>query len=252
MSWEVDISEEAGIRFLHFGSEWVQGAMRIRKPDALELEYTREMMLGLLLRDSPWPRSALLIGLGAGSLSKFLHRHFPQCRITVVEIEPRVLAVARQYFRLPEEDERFHIVIDDGADYIARHTRRFDCILVDGFDPEARAGRLDSDAFYAACRARLTRSGICAVNLFGGKRRRFTTSIERIECAFDHRVIALPACESGNVIAFGLGDDGLDLPMESLRQRAVALKNTSGLDLRMTLSRLQFSQPLQGGRLQVD
>ena len=64
----VDISEEAGVRYLHFGSDWVQGAMRIARPWSLELAYTREMMAGLLLREPPWPKNALLIGLGAGSL----------------------------------------------------------------------------------------------------------------------------------------------------------------------------------------
>ena len=54
MTIPIDISEESGIRYLHFGSEWVQGAMRIRKPDALELDYTREMMAGLLL-SANWP-----------------------------------------------------------------------------------------------------------------------------------------------------------------------------------------------------
>lgn len=46
----VDISEESGVRFLHFGSDWVQGAMRIARPWSLELSYTREMMASLLLR----------------------------------------------------------------------------------------------------------------------------------------------------------------------------------------------------------
>ena len=60
----VDISEEAGVRYLHFGSDWVQGAMRIARPWALELSYTREMMAGLLLRPTNlWPRSA--VGMSA-------------------------------------------------------------------------------------------------------------------------------------------------------------------------------------------
>lgn len=252
MSWDCEISEEAGVRYLHFGSEWVQGAMRIRKPDALELEYTREMMAGFLLREAPWPRSALLVGLGAGSICKFVHRHAPSCRTTVVEIEPRVVACARQFFRLPAEDERLRIVIGDGADYVAQHTRRVDLLVVDGFDPDAKAGPLDTDPFYAACRARLTRSGVCAINLFGAHRRRYTNSIRRIEHAFDGRVLALPACDSGNVIAFGFGDDGLDLPIETLRERALELKAASGLDLRTTLSRLQYVRATPGGRLRID
>ena len=81
--YELEISEEAGVRSLHFGSEWIQGSMRIRRPFALELAYTREMMACLLLRpDADWPRRTLLIGLGAGSLAKYIYRHLPQTKIT--------------------------------------------------------------------------------------------------------------------------------------------------------------------------
>src|SRR4051812_10429009 len=66
MSSSIDISEQKGVRFLPFGSEWVQGAMRIARPVNLELSYTREMMAGLLMREEKlWPRRILLIGLGA-------------------------------------------------------------------------------------------------------------------------------------------------------------------------------------------
>ena len=63
MATSIEILEEAGVRSLHFGSHWTQGAMRIARPYALELEYTREMMLALLLRKGArWPRHVLQIG----------------------------------------------------------------------------------------------------------------------------------------------------------------------------------------------
>ena len=97
----IDIREEAGVRTLHFGSDWIQGAMRIARPWTLELDYTKEMMASLLLReDSRFPRKALLIGLGAASLTKFLYRNQPLTKLTVVEIEPAVVAAARQGLRL--------------------------------------------------------------------------------------------------------------------------------------------------------
>ncbi len=75
MATSIEISEEAGVRYLHFGSRWIQGAMRVARPYALELEYTREMMLPLLFRPAArWPHRVLLIGLGAASLTKFLYR----------------------------------------------------------------------------------------------------------------------------------------------------------------------------------
>ena len=36
------LSESEGIRYLHFGTEWIQGAMRIRKPAELVLAYTQQ------------------------------------------------------------------------------------------------------------------------------------------------------------------------------------------------------------------
>ena len=46
------ISEFDGVRYLHLGdTPWVQGAMRLRKPRSLELDYVQRMMAWLLLRD---------------------------------------------------------------------------------------------------------------------------------------------------------------------------------------------------------
>ncbi len=249
MSTPIEISESAGVRYLHFGSEWVQGAMRIRRPHALELAYTREMMSGLLLRDTEsWPRSALVIGLGAASLVRFLHRHCPQTAIQVVEIAPAVVAAARQFFRLPEEDARFAIDIGDGAKYVEESDRQFDLVLVDGFDRNARAGKLDTAPFYENVRARLSDTGLMSANLFG-RSRGFRASVERILTAFDGRAIAFPSCDSGNVVAFAAMGERISIPVAELREGAQALKEKTGLDLRATVTRLEQAGSLPGGQL---
>lgn len=244
----IDISEDDGVRYLHFGSEWIQGAMRIRRPWALELDYTREMMAGLLLRDAPWPKRALLIGLGAGSLAKFIWRYLPQTKSTVIEINPRMPFAARQFFKLPAADERLQIRIGDGAELIARDRGRYDLILVDGFDHNARVGALDSRPFYAHCRERLSDSGLFASNLFGD-RRGFRASVERVREAFAGRALILPAGSGGNTIALAAAGEALAVPLAELRQRAAALKRDTGLDLRPTLSRLQMAQAMPDGVL---
>ncbi len=247
----VDISEEAGVRYLHFGSDWVQGAMRIARPWSLELAYTREMMAGLLLRgDRHWPRSALLVGLGAGSLAKFIYRYLPDCRITVVEINPQVEYIACQYFKLPDDPARLTVTIGDGADYMLAGGRCFDYILVDGFDPDACAGPLDTLPFYQACRARLTGSGLLGVNLLG-RNKGFAASVERIRAAFDGRVAVFPSCDSGNTIAFATGGEPVAVALEDMRAQAKLLKKDSGLDLLPTISRLQLGHPLPDGRLRI-
>lgn len=247
----IQVSEEAGVRYLHFSSDWVQGAMRIARPWALELEYTREMMAGLLLHTEPeWPRSALLIGLGAGSLTKFLHRHRPAARLTVVEIEPDVVAAAHLHFRLPDEDARFNIVIGDGAEFVADTRRRFDLILVDGYDEDCRTGMLDTLPFYLNAKACLTDEGLLVANLLS-RRKDLYESVARLRQAFDGRALAFPSCDSGNVVAIAATGDPLRLPLVELKETALALKRDTGLNLLSTVARLARSKSCPGGILSL-
>ncbi|WP_153111547.1 fused MFS/spermidine synthase [Propionivibrio limicola] len=243
---QIDISEEAGIRYLNFSERFIQGAMRIQRPNALELAYTREMMAGLLMRDAPWPREALLVGLGAGSLAKFIYHEFPETRITVIEIDPQVEIIARLHFNLPDDPHRLRIIIGDGADFMLAGGKSFDYILIDGFDKNGRAGTLDTLPFYQACRSRLTHNGLMAVNLLG-RSRGFVASKERITDAFDGRAVVFPSCDSGNAIAFATGGDTVDVAFDELVNRARTLRDKTGLNLLPTLPRLQTS-----GRLMMD
>ena len=263
----LETSEEAGVRFLHFGSEWVQGAMRIARPWSLELEYTREMMAALLLREGGGkaaghppayslrvlrdpPRKVLLIGLGAASLTKFLYRNFPLAHLTVVEIEPDVIAAARQFFKLPEDPMRINLIIADGAEYVLNSNKKFDLIMVDGFDENARSGALDTLPFYQACRARLSDDGVMAVNLLG-RSRGFEASLVRIRKAFADRVLEFHSCESGNVIAIAAAGNPIEISFDDLRENALTLKKETGLNLLPTLARLEQSHSCLGGLLKL-
>ena len=234
----IRINEEAGVRFLQFGAHWIQGAMRINRPWSLELEYTRDMMFPLLMRPaSAWPRSVLLIGLGAASLTKFLYRHVPEARLDVVEIDPEVVLTAWQFFGLPEDSGRLSIEIGDGYEYVAKTRKRYDLILTDGFDAKARAGDLDSLAFYRNCLSRLSRGGMMATNLVS-RRGLPNESIGRISKVFEGRVLALPRNEA-NTIAIAGTSQTIRVGREELRKRALKLKTDTGLDLLPTLKRLR-------------
>jgi spermidine synthase len=246
---DIQVSESAGVRYLHFGSHWIQGAMRIARPWALELDYTREMMAALLLQPDPdWPRSVLLIGLGAASLTKFLHRHRPAASLTVVEIDPEVVAVARHHFKLPDADERLCIELGDGAEFVAATKQRFDLILVDGFDENARTGMLDTLPFYLNCKAHLSGNGLLVANLLS-KRKGVKKSMERIEEAFDGRAVAFPSCDSGNVVAFAAAGAPVQHSLGELKTAARKLKAETGLNLLPTLARLEQANRCPTGML---
>jgi len=246
MRTPIEVSEEHGIRYLHFGSSWVQGAMRIARPWSLELDYTREMMASLLLRPEPdWPRTALLIGLGAASMTKFLYRHRPRARLTVVEISPAVVAAARQCFKLPQDPGRLKIEVADGVEFVANGRRRFDLILVDGFDADAHSGALNSVPFYQLCRGRLSDSGLLAVNLLR-RNRAHKVGIEGLREAFDGRALAFPPTHGGNTIAFAATGTPIRISFAALTQSADSLKSATRLNLMPTLERLMQSSAGDG------
>jgi spermidine synthase len=238
MTTPIDISEQDGVRYLHFGSNWVQGAMRIARPWKLELEYTREMMVSLLMRhDSRWPRRVLLIGLGTASLTKFLYRYRPLSHLTIVEIEPSVVVAARHFFKLPDDDRRIHMITGDGADYILGADKKFDLILVDGFNEHAHPGQLNSLPFYQACRSRLTDDGILSVNLLGLSKG-VLGGYAHIQNVFGQRSLRLPSCESGNTIAFGAEGEQVVVNLDDWINQAEVLKKETGLNLLPTIGRL--------------
>lgn len=237
---EVSLSEEDGIRYLHFGSVWVQGAMRIGQPYALELEYTRQLFAGLLF--NPQPRSILLLGLGAASATKFAWKQFPRARVTTVELNPAVVSCARQYFSLPADSTRLRTVVEDGAAWVAAHPAAADYLVIDVYDAGAQGPVLSSPEFYADCRNALTsdKLAVMAVNLFG-KHRSCKLNIDNIARTFDGRVLALPASERGNVIVFAFAGPASELAWADLRTRAAALRDATGLEFARWLAALRQS-----------
>jgi spermidine synthase len=242
MTLSIEVSEEDGVRYLHFGSRWIQGAMRLARPSTLELPYTRDMMFPLLLRGG-WPRSVLLIGLGAASLTRFLYKHRPRAAQTVIEIEPAVIAAAQHHFKLPPESARLRIVIADGSDYLQSTDRDFDLVLVDGYDAKGRTGMLDSLPFYCNCAAHLTARGVLAANLLT-RNHGIKGSFERMRAAFEGRAIALPKCASGNVVVVAAAGEVSELSGRELMQRARRLRQETGLNLLPTVK--QWLDALNG------
>jgi spermidine synthase len=212
--------------------------MRIAEPYKLELEYTRDLMLPLVLRADPaWPRRVLLVGLGAGSLAKFLYVARPRARITVVEIREDVVIAAGQFFRLPDDSERIAIEIADAVQYLEGAGPRFDLIVVDGYDAKGRVGALDTTAFYRRCRARLRGDAFLSTNLLS-RHRGVDASVARMAPVFAGRVVALPACASGNIAVLAASGAPAQFDAVVLEKRIRTLRSQTGLSLTSAAARL--------------
>ena len=218
----ITFSEEDGVRYLHFGTEWIQGAMRLARPDAIELEYAQQMMAWALFLDEP--KAITQLGLGAASLTRFCHRHYPDARTTAVELNPAVVVAARSMFGLPDDDHTLEVVVSDAETYVddPDHHGALDVLQVDLYDATARGPVLESEAFYAACRACLGQPGVLTVNLFG-RYASFTRNLRSLAAAFDGRVIALPEVHEGNRVALAFHGPPIDVPWTTLRARAAAV-----------------------------
>ena len=213
--------------------------MRIARPYALELEYTREMAACLLLRpDAQWPVRVLQVGLGAGSLTKFWYRHRPNAKQTIVEINPAVVVMARQSFKLPSNEARIDIQVADGVAWMHEDRKeKYDCIMVDGYDHNARFGALGTEAFYRDCRKHLSKRGLLVLNLFG-RTHGYRKQIENLRAAFGGRVLALAPVEGGNAIAFAANGETVALEMAMLRADATRLYDETGIKFTATLVRI--------------
>lgn len=202
---------------MSFDETSIQSRMRLDDPIALDLDYSRVMMAFLLMQ--PQPESILMIGLGGGSLAKYCHRHLPQSRITVVEINPQVIA-ARDTFQVPPDDGRLSVVCANGADVVARAERSsYDVILVDGFGPGGEQPEdLCSLAFYKACRAALRPSGVLMVNL-QDREPQCSRLIGRIWQMFGEPVVPLEVACGGNLIALAADEASFQSCAGQVRRR---------------------------------
>jgi len=221
----VEVTETRGIRQLHLGTGAIQSAMRISRPWDLELAYTRAMMAFLLF--NPEPGEVLMVGLGGGSLAKFMRKRRPETRMTAVEISTRVVAAARAHFFLPEDDGQLQVIVGDGAEYVPAHPGSADVILLDGFDAGCQAESLATLDFYRACGRALKPGGVLAVNLWG-RDPDFVTWFSRLVAAFDGRVAWLPVMGKSNVVAFAVCDE--DGAARLSRAQPENLAKTWGLD----------------------
>ena len=227
---DVTISEFSGVRFLHLDSIWVQGAMRIRQPDRVELDYVQRMLASLLWlpTEQLGQGRAVQLGLGAGAITRFTLQQL-QMPTTAVEINPLVISACRLWFALPDEHPRLQLARMDALRWLRLEARPASVQLlhVDLYDHEAAAPVLDDEAFYAACRRLLQPGGVMSVNLFG-RHASFAASAARIAAVFgSDQVWSLRPTREGNTVV--VAGQGVRVPTRDvLLQRAATIEQRFG------------------------
>jgi spermidine synthase len=236
----VDVSEIDGVRSLYLGSETVQSAMRVKAPYELELAYSRGMIMFLLFMKQP--KDVLMIGLGGGSVAKYIHHFLPEMQTRVVEINPRIIQVARSFFYLPDDDDRLEVIEGDGVVYLQENRSVADVLLLDIFDSQGVPPQIYNQGFFDTCEASLRLDGMMAVNLWGSDKN-FDIYLQRIEQSFHDHVLVLRTGRPGNIVVFGFKRPPRDLRWSTLRVRAKALQENHKIEF------LEFVEKLKDENL---
>jgi spermidine synthase len=154
-------------RLLLFGfSE--QSTMDMDDPARGGFEYMDFFLLPCLLEIPV--RKALFIGLGAGVGPQMYLARWPEAEITAVEVNPTIVEIAREYFRLPSGPQ-MQVVLDDGRAFLERTSLTYDAIVLDAYEHCYGVSRipehLTTEDFYELVRDRLTKTGVALQNLIG-------------------------------------------------------------------------------------
>lgn len=237
------VIDDGTTRSLHFSLSLIQSTMSLKDPFALELDYTQAMMSFLLFL--PKPRHILMLGLGGGSLAKFCYRHVGSARVTVVEIDRRVIAF-RDQFELPPDDERLQVREGDGADAVIESAgwgERPDVIVMDAFDRHGISGSVNSSYFYQTVHDALAGRGVMVANLAGERLDR-AAHMAMIAEVFDDRVLTM-SLPDGNDIVLAIRAPGFAPRWREIGNQAKALRQRIGLDFPKFAERLERSRRLR-------
>ena len=196
----VEIFDRGNFRYLYFNAKFLQSKMALNSPHSLVLPYTRYMMLSLMFL--PNPKRILLIGLGAGSLVRYLNTMLPECSIDAVDHSQEVIDLARGYFKLPEND-KITIHCQDGVAFLSNRNdaKPYDIILLDAFDELGIADVIYNRNFFTICRNHLTENGILCSNLWSGASSELTRVTSELEECFT-TTLTCPVPNRGNVISY--------------------------------------------------
>lgn len=142
---------------------FVQGAMSLSDPSSLVLDYTRSALASLAFLDRS-PARVLFLGLGTGSMPRFLAERYPAMEIDVVEIDPEVPPLAERYFRF-RPGPRLRVVVADAAGFVQGEHAPYDLVVLDAcFGPDPPP-QLATPGFFRALRGLLAPGGVLGANL---------------------------------------------------------------------------------------
>ena len=158
----VAVTQNENNRFLKFSRlHSVQSIMDLNDPNRLAADYIQK--IADLISDSSQKDNLLFVGLGAGSLPRWLYQNHPKSNATVVEIDPLVGHFANKYFDY--DLLRFPIFYEDPKVFLGKSTQNYDIVILDAYDDFHVPFHLTTQEFFHLIRNRLKQKGQLIINV---------------------------------------------------------------------------------------
>lgn len=202
----IQVYDLAGVRTLAFdGSE--ETIMRINDPIHSGFEYLNFFHAPFAINGSI--QRVLMVGLGGGSVAKQFQTYYPGVQIDIVELDPVVVDVARDYFQFtPGPNTRIHTM--DGRQFLRGTQVKYDLILMDAYTSNPYGSfipfHLATEEFFALAKSRLQPGGLLAYNVIGqlnGWRKNILGSLFKTMEGSFNTIYMFPASSSRNVVLIG-------------------------------------------------
>ena len=195
----IDIQQR--IRSLHFGNGTSQSAMFLYNPIPLIHKYTQALLTPLCCIDA---KRVLILGMGAGSIAKFLAYHFKHIELDVVELRAEVINIAKAYFSLPNESENFTIHNTSAEDFIQSNQEQYDLIIVDLFLTTTKNTDLIADIAnsYPKLSTMLSADGFLSINIIGSEYNRYS-GFEILDKTFKHNLYSIDVEKQNTILIAG-------------------------------------------------
>jgi len=172
-----------------------ESGIDLDNPSRIIVPYVRYLFAGSVV--SPNPSNALVIGLGGGGFNRLFNEVYPDAVLTSVEIDPKVLELAREYMGFAESDKNI-VAIRDGRSFVRRSDALYDWIILDAFHGSVVPPHLKTREFYEELSAHLTPGGVVIANIHDDSEL-FFYDVATYGAAF-RDVVMLKVPDTGNVI----------------------------------------------------
>lgn len=199
----ITVVDRGRLRTLHFDNTH-QSQISLDDPLKGHYEYTEYFHMPFLWNHDI--NDVLLIGLGGSSIQRAFQAHWPKVTTETVELDPKVIEIAKTYFEFKETD-RMKAILGDGRQHLRRSQKKYDLIILDAYTANRYGAYvpypLVTREFFELAKEHLTDNGLLAYNVIGditNNQKNVIGSIYKTLKAVFPQVYLFPAESSFNVV----------------------------------------------------